>query len=115
MWEPLATMACTTLNTLRPGRDPPTRLDRRTKLVTNASSSSRTTNVPTNNSPALATRFSSSNFTWMRSMACDTRLTESASRAGDNCDFEHRNRRCSGGLSRGYARYVIEVDRWIEA
>ena len=95
--------------TLRPGRDPPTRPDRRTIEFTIASSPSRTASVPTSNSPALATRFGSSNVTSMRSMACDTRLTESASRVGDCCDFEHRNRRCSGGTFRGYATQLTEV------
>src|SRR5919205_2067319 len=115
MWEPPTTMACTSVSTLRPGSAPPTRPPSRTVPFTKRSSPSLATRVPTSSSPALATSFGSSKLTASRSSVCETRLTESASCAVDNCDFEHRNRRCSGGLSCGWGAYVTLVDRWIEA
>ncbi len=65
-------------------------------------------------SPPLATRFGSSNFTTTRSNPCDTRLIESASCGGRRLMTRHRHRPCSGGLSRGYAAYLTPPDRWIE-
>ena len=115
MWLAPATMACTRVNTLRPGRAPPTRPGRRTVAFTSRSSSRRTTSVPTSSSPALATRFGSSKLTRTRSMACDTRLTESASRSGGLGDVRHRHRRCSGGTFRGWSAASGQVNRWIEA
>jgi hypothetical protein len=56
--------------------------------------------------PALATRFASSNVTSIRSIPCDTRVTRSASRAGDVDDLRHRHRPSPGGLLRAYATYL---------
>src|SRR5664280_2251886 len=70
-------MACTRVNTLRPGRAPPTRPDRSTMSLIRRSRCSRTTRVATSNSPALATRFGSSKVTSMRSIPRDTDVTES--------------------------------------
>src|SRR5579859_3551486 len=106
-------MACTSVNTFRPGSAPPTRPPIRTIELTNPSTPRRSTTVPTNNNPALATKFGSSKSTAIRSMACDTRLTESASLAGGEDDVKHRHRPSTGGLSRGYAGYLTQssVDR----
>src|SRR3954463_5941789 len=81
MWDPPATIECTRVNTLRPGRNPPTRPARRTVESVTCSNPKRTTSVPTNSSPALATKFVSSKCTRMRSRPRDTRFTGSASRA----------------------------------
>ena len=56
MWRTPATMACTKVSTLRPGRAPPTRPERWTVALIRRSSPSRDTNVATSSSPALATR-----------------------------------------------------------
>lgn len=115
MWLAPATMACTRVNTLRPGRAPPTLPVSRTFAFTKRSSRRRTATVPTSSSPALATRFGSSKLTRMRSMACDTRLTEKCLLRWRPRRIKHRHRRCSGGTFRGYAAASAQVNRWIEA
>ena len=82
MCEAPAIIACTNVNTLRPGRAPPTLPTNFTVASINVSNPSRCDNVATSNSPASATRFGSSKVTSMRSMLCDTRVTGSASCAG---------------------------------
>src|SRR5206468_174007 len=95
--------AATNVQTLRPGRAPPTRPTSRTASFTNASMPRRTINVAGTINPASATNVSSSKDTPMRSIARDTPPTESASPADDHDDFEHRHRPSPGRLFRGYA------------
>src|SRR3990172_7191734 len=103
MCEPPAKIARTRVKIFRPGREPPTPPVRQTVRLINASNPSRTTSVATTTSPALATKFGSSTITSVRSIACDTPLTGSASSVGDHDDFEHRHRPSPGGTFRGYA------------
>src|SRR3954453_1698494 len=103
MCDPPAIIEWTNVRILRPGRAPPTRPTRRTVAFTRASNPSRWVSVATSNNPALATRFESSKVTSIRSIACDTRLTGSASWLPDNEGFRHPHRPSPGGLSRGYA------------
>src|SRR3954453_14027897 len=103
MCDPPAIIEWTNVRILRPGRAPPTRPTRRTVAFTRASNPSRWVSVATSNNPALATRFESSKVTSIRSIACDTRLTGSASWLPDNDGFRHPHRPSPGGLSRGYA------------
>src|SRR5687768_201519 len=114
MCDAPAIIACTSVNTLRPGRAPPTRPTSFTVESINASRPSRADSVATSNKPAFDTKFGSSKVTTMRSGACDTRVTGSASRVVTTDDVEHRHRPSPGGLSRGYARYLTpntSVDR----
>src|SRR5436190_1701131 len=103
MCDPPAIIEWTNVRILRPGRAPPIRPTRRTVAFTRASNPSRWVSVATSNNPALATRFESSKVTSIRSIACDTRLTGSASWLPDNEGFRHPHRPSPGGLSRGYA------------
>src|SRR6478609_2953628 len=106
MCDPPARIECTNVNTLRPGRAPPTRPTKRTLSSINGSNSSRSASVAGKINPALATRLSSSKMTSIRSNGCDTRVTESASRDCGTDDVRHRHRPSSGGLSRGYAHHL---------
>src|ERR687898_897046 len=103
MCDAPAKIAATNVKTLRPGSAPPTRPTSRTVWLISTSSPRRTISVAGTINPASATNVSSSNVTSMRSIARDTRLTGSASRVGDNGDFEHRHRPSPGRLFRGYA------------
>jgi len=69
---------CPTHPPTHPAGQPQARVDQR---LLSASRPRRTTRVETSRSPALATRFGSSNATSIRSRPRDTCLTESASRA----------------------------------
>src|SRR5215213_2166223 len=109
-----AIIACVNVNTLRPGRAPPVRPPSLTVESINASKSRRSATVAVNNKPALATRFGSSKDTSTRSMACDTRVTESVSCGWDADDVRDLHRPSPGDLSRGYATYLTpdqSVDR----
>src|SRR5271165_960480 len=108
-------MAVTSVSTLRPGRDPPTRPPRHTSWLTRLSSPRRTMSVAGTISPASATRFGSSKITSAPSIARDTELTESASWFGNNSDVEHRYFPKHGGTFRGCAGSVQLFNRWIEA
>src|SRR6202034_650885 len=108
-------MACTIVNTLRPGMNPPLRSVERTVASISSSSPRRATKVATTISPASATNPGSSKTTPTRSIARDTGLTESASWCGDNGDVRHRNRPRSGGLSRGYVPYNPAAGRCLQA
>jgi hypothetical protein len=88
MWLAPATMACTKVKTLRPGRNPPARSVSRTVASTKASKPRRDTNVATNTSPASATKPGSSKTTFTLSIPRDTGLTESASWFWANCVFD---------------------------
>src|SRR5690606_34114366 len=109
-----AMIACTSVNTLRPGRAPPTRPTRRTIESINASRPSRCGNVANANRPALATRVGSSKVASIRSMVCDTRVTGSVSWLVERSGVEDQHRPSSGDLPRGYASYLTRppsVDR----
>src|SRR5436190_23197388 len=99
MCDPPAKIAATNVRIFRPGREPPTRPASRTVWFTNASSPRRPINVAGTINPASATNVSSSKVTSMLSIARDTRLTGSASRAGDNDDFDTVIVPAQGGLS----------------
>ena len=118
MWLAPATMACTKVSTLRPGWKPPRLEGMRTRALTRASSPSLFTTVATSNSPALATRLSSSKVTAIRSIPRDTGFTGSASFVGENYGVRNRNSPSNGGIFRGYAGVrscVYAVDRGLGA
>ena len=115
MWLAPATMACTRVKTLRPGRKPPARSVKRTMVSTSASRPRRDANVATTISPASATSPGSSKVTCVRSRPRDTGFTESASWQLDDWDFRHHNCRRSGGLSRGWAAYNPVTGRCSQA
>ena len=108
---PDAEVECVNVNTLLPGRAPPTRPVSFTVASIIASRSSCDDSVPVNNRPALATRFGSSKDTPRRSSACDTRVTESVSCGLGAVDVEDQHRPSPGDLSRGDATDLTPAHR----
>ena len=99
-----AIIAWTNVNTLRPGRAPPTRPTRRTVESINASNPSRWRQRRDQQQTGVGDQVRLVEDDVDAVDPCDTRVTGSASWPGRRCGVEHRHCPSSGGLSGGYAK-----------